>query len=454
MSAILRFPYELHVQIASDKTLERNDLAALRLVCRCFASPAASVLFRCVKMSRLKKDKDSLEHIAASEHLAQHVRELVWYELNLEAWFTPEEEEDALSLGLIRLPPSSRYNRIRQLMADVASDTSVFWFPRLPFNDGRNFARLSVGSFVATLGKFPRLTSFVSCPMPWSRDITYNESQIRCGLYRTNAQRTNTTSNCGFFSYMLEAMKHAQSNVQTLSWQDENTNYTNLGRRILCTQIDAFKGLTTIDLSPTIFSQEQCDWIVLCLKAAINLKHLSLCYERRHYEGRCPLISGLVGSCAWTSLTSIEFSYISFSKYRMMVPFLAKCTGLRQLYLRECLVYCTDIMALRQLPSRQFTSIVITGKAEYCYLESSLLDYVNRISDVLIDSDKQPIRVTPRDGCGVCTVQSPDDNDLIRQHKPHWSRARFDPDGDLHYWQADDFYEDSLEYWGEDSEEE
>ncbi|KAH8162018.1 hypothetical protein CIB48_g6254 [Xylaria polymorpha] len=273
MSAILRFPYELCLQIASDKRLSRDDLAAMRLVCRLFASPAAEILFRRVKISRLKVDKDSLEHIAASEHLAQYVRELVWHELDLEAWVTLEEE--ALSLGIDHLP-DGEFTSARKMM-------------------------------------------------------------------------------------VLEVMKRAQSNVRTLSWQDENSHPENPGNRLLHKHIDAFRGLTTIDLSSTILSRKQRDGIVLCLKAAINLKHLSLCYERRAY-------------------------------------------------------------------------------------------YVNRISDVLIDSNGKPMRATPRDGCRVRTIQSPNDNDLTFQHfqddrqKPYWSRGRFDPDGDLYYWPADE--SDGMEeYW-------
>lgn len=198
MSAILRFPYELCLQIASDKRLSRDDLAAMRLVCRLFASPAAEILFRRVKISRLKVDKDSLEHIAASEHLAQYVRELVWHELDLEAWVTLEEE--ALSLGIDHLP-DGEFTSARKMMGDAASSTSLFWFPRLPFNDHQNFVLSSVSSFVAILDKFPHLTSFVSCPMPRDRYSTYNGSQIHFIVYRMHTQEISNTSNCGFFSY-------------------------------------------------------------------------------------------------------------------------------------------------------------------------------------------------------------------------------------------------------------
>ncbi|KAI8950995.1 hypothetical protein F4801DRAFT_312366 [Xylaria longipes] len=451
MSLILRLPYELCVQVASNKRLSRHDLAAMRLVCRLFAATAASVLFRRVKMSRLKVDGDSFEHIAASKHLAQHVRELVWHELDLEAWIAPGEEAPRPGNFYASLDQDD-FTLVQELMAGAAYDTSVFWFPRMSFEDHQNFALWSVGWFVTTLNKFPHLTAFVSCPMPQDRVITYKEYPIDPSLYRRQSRKNTQTSNCGFFSYMLVAMNRAESNVRALSWQDENIHPTNLGNILLPIHVSAFRALTTIYLCPTGFSQEQLDLMVICLKAAINLERLSLCYDRGGLK--CPLISALAKSCACPSLISFEVSHINLF-LNHMGSFLSKCTSLRHLHFRECRVLLGDVLKLRrEMSPCQLTSITITSDAtaNLTFQESSLVDYVSRRSPLLLDSDGNLVQTLARN-YRVCT-ESPNDDDSTStfsddeestlQHlrddwqKPYWSWGRFGPRGDMYYWQVED----------------
>ncbi|KAI0453645.1 hypothetical protein F5B21DRAFT_478708 [Xylaria acuta] len=422
MLSVLRLPYELRLQIASDETLSRHDLAAMRLVCRRFAAPVASVLFRRVKMSRLRVDRDSFEHIAASDHLARHVRELVWHELDLEAWIEPGERApfrdptnlpDFLLITRDSLVSNEDFILVRQLMAGAAYNTSLFWFPRMPSGDYQDFLPSSVDWFVATLGKFPHLTTFISCPMPQGRVITYKEYPIDPDLYRQQSWIHSLTSNSGFFSYMLEAMKRAESNVRTLSWQDENIHLECLGNELLHEHILAFRALTTIEFCPTGFNRIQyddrydIDMMVLCLKAATNLRHLSLCYERLASRHPCHLLSALLRSCAWPALTSLEVSNITFSEYPM-VRFLNRCTGIRRLVFRECTVFLADIAMLRQISPCQLTSIIITGGDHY-FPESFLLEYVSRRSPILLDSDGNPAQLSLHEHT-ICT-ESPDDDD-------------------------------------------
>lgn len=202
MPTILHLPVELWILIASDERLSRHDLAAMRLARKVFASPAASFLFRRVVFSRLKVDRDALEQIAASEHLACYVRELVWQELDLEAWVAPGEEDLNLNdlLNLQRLA-SDDYSLVRQLMLDASCDENLFWFPRMPFGDHRNFVARDVAWFIATLHKLPRLTALVSCRMPRERTFTYKEYPIQPDPFHQLCRNNTRTSNAGFFSY-------------------------------------------------------------------------------------------------------------------------------------------------------------------------------------------------------------------------------------------------------------
>ncbi|KAI0545740.1 hypothetical protein F4679DRAFT_588201 [Xylaria curta] len=79
-------------------------------------------------MSRLKADKDFFEHIAASEHLARHVRELVWYELDFEAWANRDNEKERYIEE--KYGPDD-YTLVRDLLTDAACDIDTFWFPQM-----------------------------------------------------------------------------------------------------------------------------------------------------------------------------------------------------------------------------------------------------------------------------------------------------------------------------------
>ena len=60
--------------------LGQEDAKRVRLICRNFTSVSLSALFRSVAFSHLRRDKEILEEIAARPHIAQHIRELVYYE--------------------------------------------------------------------------------------------------------------------------------------------------------------------------------------------------------------------------------------------------------------------------------------------------------------------------------------------------------------------------------------
>lgn len=84
MGAFNRLPTELLFMIMSH--LDRKDKKTFRLLDpRCSPMPLP-ILFRSIGFSRLRRDRDAFEMIAAHPHLAVHVRELVWWELQLEAW--------------------------------------------------------------------------------------------------------------------------------------------------------------------------------------------------------------------------------------------------------------------------------------------------------------------------------------------------------------------------------
>ncbi|KAI0545762.1 hypothetical protein F4679DRAFT_453068 [Xylaria curta] len=198
--------------------------------------------------------------------------------------------------------------------------------------------------------------------------------------------------------------------------------------------------------------------VLLCLKAATNLKHLSLCLDATAHLAKMYhiYVYGLIESYTWTTLTSFKISGIRFAIYPM-VSFLKRCTGIRCLMLRECLVKPADISELREKSLCQLTSITITHESAYSCPESNLLDFVNRRSSVLLDSDGDPINSSRN--CGISTELPNDDDSTPTSsepssldkkevdpldhpwygwEKPYWSWGRFGSDNDIYCWQVDD----------------
>ncbi|CAH0000737.1 unnamed protein product [Clonostachys byssicola] len=75
---------ELLSLIVEDDCLSLEDLAALRLTCSSLNDAASAVLFRRIYISPLVQDRTSFLKICHSPRLAQHVREVEWFE---RPWF-------------------------------------------------------------------------------------------------------------------------------------------------------------------------------------------------------------------------------------------------------------------------------------------------------------------------------------------------------------------------------
>lgn len=183
-----------------------------------------------------------------------------------------------------------------------------------------------------------------------------------------------------------------QPKIRSLTLVDENRT---LGYQLQSEDVPAFKSLTTIELYSMGLEHEALDLIVQCLKAATGLKRLALSFERDNSVVPSLLVTTLSQSCDWPSLTYLEITDASFPQNHM-VKFLEKCISLRDLVLRECSVSVDDIFALRTATIRQLTSIVITG-GEQPFLESSLLNFVNKTSSSLISLDGESVRSIPRE---------------------------------------------------------
>ncbi|RYP28317.1 hypothetical protein DL767_007277 [Monosporascus sp. MG133] len=141
MPSIKDLPNELLICIVS--YLPFHTKKAFRLTCRAYELIPLPFLFRRIRLSRLRKDKDAFERIAAHPRLRVHVRELVWYELELEAWRVPRPDDVAVDdyVFMSQLMDAATSDWQQQLLSYVNNvtlpyNTEIGDIPQLNESDG------------------------------------------------------------------------------------------------------------------------------------------------------------------------------------------------------------------------------------------------------------------------------------------------------------------------------
>ncbi|CAJ2511009.1 Uu.00g066340.m01.CDS01 [Anthostomella pinea] len=387
---LLGLPFETLSQILDDGSLSRDDWKRVRKTCRGFDRVAASLLFRRVQMSRLKEDIDTLENIAAHQHLAEHVKQLIWYELSLESWSMAKVLEARVGVPneTLEMLPDDEHAAITQLMNEAAADAALFWIPRyepspaLPDPDGPDpDGSDSVGSdqdyrqtidalrprFESALDRMPELSTFLSSPMAEDRTFMYKGYGLRAELYRTNDDSSVAYVNQGLFKFMLPAMSRPESDLSdtvkrpkilNLCWADERS-HTATTTRLSPTAFNAFKALTSINLCLSLFehvpgvkAEDTLSRLVECLNAATKLQHLGLCLEREDYGSRPSLIlpQAILRWCRWPKLTSMQIASICLRGMPCFLNFLQyHAEGLTSLTLHDCSTNVQLVHGMRDL---------------------------------------------------------------------------------------------------------
>ncbi|KAI1205840.1 uncharacterized protein F4807DRAFT_470612 [Annulohypoxylon truncatum] len=371
-------PWELITRIVSDPQFSRQDLKNFRLICPSFEQPVSSILFQRVKLSRLAKDREAFEAIAASPHLAKHVRQIVWQELNLEAWDAPDNDDDywipehtgpeptkapsdapsvdseASSSTCSFVHPNVSLDNVTRLMNAAAKDPNLFWIPisRNPPQQMGAVTYPNVSTFLTRLSvaikKMPNLEAIRTCPMPHDRVIHYRGYPLRADLYRYKSDLESRHGQTGVFNFLLPIMGQAGNKITSLHWADEPTNDSFL-LNLRPAHSQAFERLTSIDLciagtGNTLGYSPQ--GLVSCLSAAKNLKHLSLCFERTALPE--PMINAIF-QCYWPHLESFELSNAMLIQPPTYRPFFKKHAGsLRHLRLVMCDILTRHLIAIQR----------------------------------------------------------------------------------------------------------
>ncbi|RYP75559.1 hypothetical protein DL769_003805 [Monosporascus sp. CRB-8-3] len=363
MPSLHHLPRELLTEISSYLS-SHDDKKSFRLVCRKCADVPTRDLFRRIRLSRLSQDKKAFEQIATHPHLAQYVRELVWYELHLEAWpghgISSDMPENFVDRG-------DAFETILQLQVDLVSDHETFWIPKLAGSNwedakgAREIINAFRGHFYQLLQRMPNLTTFTSSPMPADRLLLYKGYPFQAGVFRAMIDSKLYSGNQGLFSFLLPALRQGNSTITTLHWAEETVGPENLGMQNL--SADAFKTLTTIDLcltnlwgrdKPIVPERARAATVELsaCLRAADQLCHLKLCFEGTSDYGRgfssSRIMHKLVGEPRWPQLTTFHVSDAPLRSMYLMIGFFQKhAKTLRHLEFDHCQLTCPQIKKLR-----------------------------------------------------------------------------------------------------------
>ncbi len=295
MRSIPDLPNEILSSIVSYLE-DSDDWKAFRLICRVCEPIPVPFLFRRIQLSRLKRDRDAFEQIASCPHLAEHVRELVWYELQLEAWASDRGFTDGLSpLG------SDVFDTMKQLLANAASDPELFWIPRFELPSGnwmeepqlRTIVENFRPSYFRHLERTPGLKAFISWPMLSRREISYRGYPISVAMFSGHQNSSSHGGNQGLLYFLLPAIEQPRLNIVDLRVAEERFYIPALLQPVsvkFFDNADTFQKLTSIDfhLNCTFLkypedaqngAQDNINALSVCLREARKLQHLGIRFD-------------------------------------------------------------------------------------------------------------------------------------------------------------------------------
>ncbi|RYP48024.1 hypothetical protein DL768_006015 [Monosporascus sp. mg162] len=207
MPSIKDLPNKLLIRIVS--YLPFHTKKAFRLTCRAYEPIPLPFLFRQIRLSRLREDKDAFERIAARPHLRVHVRELVWYELELEAWRAPSPDDVAVD----------DYDFMEQLMNAATSDYELFWIPRNALNCSRLYIQERPFELLTQISG---LKTVISRPIPADRIISYRGRPLPADLWTLNLEPDISGVQQQLLSYVNNVMPLCNTEIDDISQLNEN----------------------------------------------------------------------------------------------------------------------------------------------------------------------------------------------------------------------------------------
>ena len=256
--------------------LYQEDAQRLRLTCRRLSFASLPALFGKIAFSRMKRDKEVFEAIAACPHIAKHVRELVYYELDLDIWAMLEDHRDYLEEHpeqfSLPSPAGSFLNEMRDFSwIPVDSWPENGGFPGPTLEDHRL-------RFFELLRNFPGLDTFASVPMREGRVISYQGRKMTIDMHVLRLAGQATRGNRGFTDFLQPAMALPESRVVNLRFVEARYQTSMAFPSPSPLDARAFRALTSIDMSVIPPRDDDNPHLALaeCLRAATGLRRLKL----------------------------------------------------------------------------------------------------------------------------------------------------------------------------------
>lgn len=384
-----------------------QDLKSLRLTCRAIEPIASSRLFRRITLSRLQNCCDAFFGICASPRLADHVKELVWYE------FTAAEIELAFDSYINRSiyffgVPADSY--LVDILRPEATDSHLFWLTDIPaqgdaLEESHSEALLVFRRiFLEALERLPNLQSLASCSMP--PDQIMMSYPLTCRLARNLSHYKKVQGNYGFFEFLVPALFHLGDRVTRLDFENEEGLYFDdrIPNRL---DRPAFVHLKSIRLclhSKCLLAESWTARLAGYLQSARGLQDLDLVIDT-FYQTSPPyqqawfnfsqifLYDVNTGDITrWAHLRSLRIEGLLVTSTDLVAFVRAHVATLRNLRLRDCSVSSDSIPTLATITGLHLFSFRVEassgvtfsdddGKSIPIVSEESLLRFVNQETD-------------------------------------------------------------------------
>jgi hypothetical protein len=363
-------PGELIQQIFADPCISRDDLKSLRLLCHAVTEEATQLLFYRISLSKLKTDRDAFLSVAARPHLARAVRVLAWYEL----------AEDELSFNPFQDPLAAKLDLFNQ-----ARD--IFWIPSQAMREPdateeAPFAQIAAieefrPHFYVALDAMPGLHTVISQPMHPYRRLTKSLTSypLTAQLLQSSMMTTHFHMNEGFYSLLGPAMARRSSTntpITRLHFADEGQSTSLILPRP--SLLPAFAPLTHIDLCISLLNDPSphLDSLGACLRAAVNLTHLRLCFERstsswEHGEERKGVFDILLGHPAvhWARLRSLHLDDLCLPTEQLLRFARKHASSLRCLRADSCSLTAGTVASLAGITGLRLERFIALPSSAY-----------------------------------------------------------------------------------------
>ena len=255
-----------------------EDKKTFRLICRACDCIPLPFLFRRIYLSRTTKDWNTFENIATNPKVASYVRELVWYEVCLEAL-------QKLEGWVPTITRNDDFITMTELQDHVVHDPEVFCIPKVEQGNWNRTPPTSLvleARFCHLVRNLLGLTTIISCPMPHDREILCNDYLVSGYMSAFLPEKYIAYfGNQGFEFFLQQAMVE-ESRITNLRFMAENFTTPTWNMRFILHPM-AFKHLTSVELHLGKCCDETsatADQFFECLQACKLLEHLKLCFSR------------------------------------------------------------------------------------------------------------------------------------------------------------------------------